>query len=125
VLAAAAAVAVALAALGFLSSGRPDAVLEPAPLRPAGAPVTLTPLAITGDVREAAISPDGRLVAYVVRDGASETVYVQPAAGGPATAVVPPSETGWRGPVFSPDGSRLFLRANQPTTSINDLYEVP
>ena len=124
--AAAATLAVVLAGFWLLTSHRPGPGFVPVPLRPAPAPVTLTALPIDGDVREATISPDGRLVAYVRRDGISETVYVQPASlAGPATAVVPASETGWRSLSFSPDGSRLFLRTNPPTSAINELYQVP
>ena len=95
------------------------------PLRPGKAPITLTPLAIGGDVAEATISPDGRLVGYVRREGIYQTAYVQSIATGASVAVVPPTETGWRSPTFSPDSSRLFLLHNESSTEINQLHEVP
>lgn len=114
-----------LAGLGFFASRRPRAGPDPLLLRPAKAPITRTPMAVAGDVPEAVISPDGGLVAYVKTEGIYQTAYVQPTAGGAATAVLAPTETAWHDLTFSPDSHRLFLSHNDPTTSLNVLYEVP
>ena len=126
ILSTAGAVAALLVALGaFTYSRHARRGLDTAPLRPAKAPLTGTPMNIAGDVLEAAISPDGRLVAYVLREGLNKTAYVQSIAiGGHAVAIAPPTETGWHGLSFAPDSSRLFLLRNEPTTTINELYEV-
>jgi serine/threonine protein kinase/Tol biopolymer transport system component len=107
---------------------------RPRPLtRPAG-PVTIAYLNLPG-VEEAAISPDGRLVAYVARasirgaagvmDGTGSALYVRPIAGGVSTVLVPASATTSHGLTFAPDGLRVFFQRQMPATAINELYEVP
>jgi serine/threonine protein kinase/Tol biopolymer transport system component len=95
-------------------------------MRRAKGPTTLTRLAITGRVLEATVSPDGRLVGYVAKEGIHQTVYVQPTATGVAFAVVPPTEAVCHDLIFAPDSRRLFFLRNEPrTTAVNELYEVP
>jgi Tol biopolymer transport system component len=82
-------------------------------------------LSTVGRVQEATVSPDGRLVAYVSVEGIRPTVYVQPATGGNAIAVVPPGNATYHGLVFTPDSRRVFFRRGERTSAINELYEVP
>ncbi len=99
-----------------------------------GRSVSFTHLNLPG-VEEAAISPDGRLVAYVdqasirgaagVPDGTQSTLYVRPIGGGVSTALAPASETTSHGLTFAPDGRRVFFQRQMPATAINELYKVP
>jgi hypothetical protein len=79
----------------------------------AGQPKQLT---YTGDVFTAAISPDGRQVAYGRRDanGADEGLWSVPAAGGQPKPLAPPTKDIFHAcnPHWSPDGKWIaFLQA--------------
>ena len=61
--------------------------------------------------REAAWSPDGKLVAYISDASGEEELYVTPAdGGGTARALTSGSKTRWYHPVWSPDSARIALR---------------
>jgi serine/threonine protein kinase/WD40 repeat protein len=75
----------------------------------------ITRLTDTGKVTQSAISPDGRYVAYAVRDAATESepskrsLWVQQVASGSKVQVVPPSTESIGGINFSPDGNDLYF----------------
>jgi Tol biopolymer transport system component len=130
---------VAAAVLMFGIAALSVFVLDPLHLRDSrrltrpGRPVSFTHLNLPG-VEEAAISPDGRQVAYVrasirgaagVPDATQSTLYVRPTAGGVSTALAPASDTALHGLTFAPDGRRVFFQRQMPATAINELYEVP
>ena len=69
-------------------------------------PVQITHFATA--VRDPALSPDGRMLAYVVQEpqGIDSQIFVQPAAGGrPKQLTRTPGRKAW--PAFSPDGSQI------------------
>ena len=67
-------------------------------------------LTTTGNITASAVSPDGRYVAYVVRDGAEQSLWVRQTATSSAQQVVPPTlQAGLAHPVFSPDGNFIYF----------------
>jgi len=76
--------------------------------------------------KAAAVSPDGRYVAYAFLEGGREGLRVRQVEPPATVQVVPPGDVQYNGIAFTPDGNRLFYSAYPkggaaPAT----LYEVP
>ena len=89
--------------------------------------VTIQPLTDNGQaVGFAAISPDGRFVAYGRREGERSLRVKQVATGSEVTVV--PSQAGDfnAGATFTPDGNYLYYTHTDPSNPMNvNLYSVP
>jgi Tol biopolymer transport system component/DNA-binding winged helix-turn-helix (wHTH) protein len=72
----------------------------------------------TGDIREAAISPDGKYIAYV-REYAGQVSTTS------AVQIVPPGQDPYTDLTFSPDGSYLLYRRVLRSEGTGQLEEVP
>jgi serine/threonine protein kinase len=84
-----------------------------------------TRLTDSGNVSHAAISPDGRYVAYVLQ-GAQQSLWVRQVAAESAVQVLPPSEENYMCIAFSPDGDYIyFARDRKENKNFTDVYEVP
>ncbi len=57
----------------------------------------------------AAISKDGRYVAYVVNDGGKQALFVRQTISDGTAQIVPPSNTSYSGAVFSNDGNYVYF----------------
>jgi serine/threonine protein kinase len=71
--------------------------------------MTISQLTSSGDVGPAAISPDGKWLAYVINEK-QESVWIRQMATGSTVEVIPPSDTTYADGslVFSRDGSYLY-----------------
>ncbi|MGH9873255.1 MAG: winged helix-turn-helix domain-containing protein [Pyrinomonadaceae bacterium] len=86
--------------------------------------IKLTRLTTTGKVGLAAISPDGRYVAYV-RGGEGQTsIWLKHIDSGSDKEIVPPSGGNYCCPVFTHDGSYVYYGSFLPNTPTM-LYRVP
>ena len=85
-------------------------------------------LTTTGTAEIAAISPDGRYVAYVrgvFWHEAKESLWVRQVAGGDVQ-IAAPDDVRYDGLTFSPDGDFLyFVRSEGKDTGIRYLYKIP
>jgi eukaryotic-like serine/threonine-protein kinase len=80
----------------------------------------------TGRAREAVISPDGRLVAYVFADAAQQSIHLRQVVEPSDKEIVPAvPDQHYSGLTFSPDGNYLYYLAHAGTVAVNDLYRVP
>ncbi|MEJ2189589.1 MAG: protein kinase, partial [Acidobacteriota bacterium] len=80
--------------------------------------MTVVPVTTFGTVRDAAISPDGRQLAYVRREAGQYSIWVRQVATGSEVEVVPPQDRLMAGSAFAPDGEHVFfLRMENPTTA--------
>ena len=73
---------------------------------------------------DAAISPDGKYVAYVTSEANRQTIWLKQLATNTDTQIVPPAEMSFRWVAFSPEGNYLYYIANR----INEpraLYQMP
>jgi eukaryotic-like serine/threonine-protein kinase len=98
--------------------------------RPSGANFNLqnmqiSPLTENGKAADLTISPDGRYVGWIVRDGEKESLWVRQVATGSDVQVVPPDEVPFIGLSFSPDGNYLyFTRSDKATFNFAYLYKM-
>lgn len=75
-------------------------------------PLQLTRLTHTGKVWRAAISPDGKYVAYVTQETDKQSLWVRQVATAANVQIVPPAEALYWGLAFSRDGDHVyFVRA--------------
>jgi Tol biopolymer transport system component/predicted Ser/Thr protein kinase len=85
----------------------------------------ITPLTENGKAADLTISPDGRYVGWIVRDGEKEGLWVRQVATGSDVQVLPPEEPPFNGLSFSPDGNYLyFVRADKATFNYSYLYKM-
>ena len=79
-----------------------------------------------GDVTEAAISLDGRYLAYLTGEVGKSSVRVRQVATGSDVEVVPSEEGLFEGLSFSPDGNYLYyLKRRRDTPNYRALMQVP
>jgi Tol biopolymer transport system component/predicted Ser/Thr protein kinase len=96
--------------------------------------IEITQLTTVGKVKTAAISPDGRYVAYAMGEGlpfelherrSEESLWVRQVAGG-EVQVAPPADVSYLGLTYSRDGDFLYaVRSEGKDTGLRFLYKVP
>ena len=97
--------------------------------------IEITQLTTIGKVKTAAISPDGRYVAYVLDEGGStlpgiahsgkESLWVRQVAGGDVQ-VIGAAKVNYEGLTFSHDGDYLYaVRGEGDNLSFHFLYKIP
>jgi serine/threonine protein kinase/dipeptidyl aminopeptidase/acylaminoacyl peptidase len=85
----------------------------------------ITPLTENGKAADLTISPDGRYVGWIVRDGEKSSLWVRQVATGSDVQVLPPDELRINGLSFSPDGNYLyFVRSDKATFNFAYLYKM-
>lgn len=85
----------------------------------------VTRLTDNGRAERLAISPDGRYVAWVVRDGEKESLWVHQVETGSDAQILPPDEVDIVGLHFSPDGAYIyFARSEKNNFNYNSLYQM-
>ncbi|HXA77375.1 MAG TPA: protein kinase [Candidatus Acidoferrales bacterium] len=89
------------------------------------AQMTITPVTSTGEVHSAAISPDGKWLAYVSDEKGEHGLFVRQVATGSSAQVVRGSEGEVGGITFSPDGNYLYYTKQAVGTGLSTLYVVP
>jgi Tol biopolymer transport system component len=97
--------------------------------------IAVTQLTILGTVTEAAISPDGRYVAYVRNEGAfygealgdaKESLWLRQVGTNSDVQVIPPAERTYHGLGFSHDGDFLhFVQSGADDIGFGTLYKIP
>jgi len=80
----------------------------------------------SGNAINVAISPDGRYVAYALREGEKQSLHVRQVATGSDVQIVPPDEVRIYSLTFTPDANYIdFIRSEKPNFSDTFLYRVP
>ena len=62
----------------------------------------------SGKAKGAAISPDGRYIAYVLDEGGLQSINLMQADTGSSVQIRPPADVVYGRPIFSPDGASLY-----------------
>ena len=76
-------------------------------------------LTTSGRALQAAVSPDGKWVAYVLKDGAQQSLWIRQIATNSNIQIVPPAEVQYWRETFSPDGNYVYYIVNYV------LYQAP
>lgn len=84
----------------------------------------LTKFTTTGKAVKAAISPDGKYVAYVLNDAGEQSVWLRQIVTGQELQLVPPKRTDIYGLTFTRDGNYVFY-VSQQQNMLAVLYQVP
>jgi len=94
---------------------------------PAFQSMTITPVTSVGTIRDVAISPDGRQLAYIRREPGAYSIWVRQVATGSEVEVIPPQDLTIGLVSFNADGEYvLFVRRDQNVSSnIFSTYRVP
>jgi eukaryotic-like serine/threonine-protein kinase len=89
--------------------------------------IQITRLPITGQIKAAAISPDGKYVAYVRQNGKEQSLRLHQVATGSDVQTTPPAKSILDGLTFTPDGNYLYYMYSDGKDSSGafDLYRVP
>ncbi len=69
----------------------------------------ITPVTNSGNVISAAVSPDGRYVAYVESDQGLQSLWLQQVAGGQTLRLVADQPVAYWGHAFTPDGNAIYF----------------
>ena len=86
----------------------------------------ITQVTTSGNAGAAALSPDGRYIVYVLRDGAMESLWVQQLATGSNVQVLAPDQVRFIAVSFTPDGNYImFVRSDKSTVNFRYLYQMP
>jgi serine/threonine protein kinase/Tol biopolymer transport system component len=85
----------------------------------------LTRLTGTGKSTIAAISPDGKIVAYVVNDGGQRSIWVRQVATSRNLQIVAPAEMNYFGLIISPDSNYVYYVGSKLNEPVSELYQIP
>ncbi|HYL85151.1 MAG TPA: protein kinase [Candidatus Angelobacter sp.] len=86
----------------------------------------ISQITTSGNAGAAALSPDGRYIVYVLRDGAQESLWVQQMATGSNVQLLAPEQVHFVAVTFTPDGNYLmFVRSDKSTSNFRYLYQLP
>ena len=83
----------------------------------------LNRLTSTGNTLLATVSPDGKLVAYVQKSNAGESLWIRQTTGDGNAQIIAPAEVGFRGLTFSPNGGEIYYLVNNESKD-TDLYRI-
>ena len=89
------------------------------------AQMTITPISSSGHTYGAAISPDGKWLAYISDEEGKSGIWVRQLGTGSTAQVVAPSIGNFKEVTFSPDGNYLYFVKGEPGTGLSKLYQVP
>jgi len=117
-------VLLALAALIVLIAGVGFGLYKWIGQRQPAAALKITRLTFTGKAREAAISPEGKYVAYVLAEGGQQSLWLSQVAVSSHNQIVPPAEVVYRNLTFSPDGQFIYYVQTGPNNQTG-FYQIP
>ena len=86
--------------------------------------VTIQKITSNGSSRDAAISPDGKYVAYVVEEPEHQTIWIKQIATDDTARLVPPSVERLSALTFSQDSNHLFYVRYEKDGVAHALYEI-
>jgi serine/threonine protein kinase/Tol biopolymer transport system component len=87
---------------------------------------TITQVTNSGNVRFAAMAPDGKYVLSIVEDGGKMSLWLRNIPTGSNTQVLPPEAALYQNPAFSPDGNYIYYsKAADAAGNTNNLFRIP
>lgn len=91
----------------------------------AAPPTRTTQLTNTGQVLRAAVSADGKYVAYIQSERGQESLWLRQVEVAGGIEIVRPSDSHYVGITFSPDRNSIFYVKYGKDSAIGSLYQVP
>ncbi|HEY3138243.1 MAG TPA: protein kinase [Blastocatellia bacterium] len=86
----------------------------------------ITRLTSSGNATEAAISPDGKYVFYVIQEAGKQSLWLKQAATGSNVQIGAPAEgLSYRAPSFSRDGNYIYYLRIERNEPRGTLYQMP
>ncbi len=98
--------------------------MTPSPTQPAKTAMNVTRFTSTGKAMDAAISPDGKYVVYVINDGGKQSLWVKQVASGSEVQIVPPADVNFQGLAFTSDGNYVFYNV-WDKVHVGEIYRIP
>jgi serine/threonine protein kinase/Tol biopolymer transport system component/tetratricopeptide (TPR) repeat protein len=86
---------------------------------------TLEKLTATGNVIDAAISGDGKYVAFIMDEGGKQGLSLRQRAIANSIRLVAPAAVEYKGLVFSQDGNYVYYVSREKNAGHGSLYQVP
>ncbi len=87
--------------------------------------MTITPVTSTGNIHSAAISSDGKWLAYVQDDKAGHALWVHQLGTGSSAQVLAGTQQEIAGLTFSVDGNYLYFVKRDASLGVGTLFQVP
>jgi len=91
----------------------------------AAANMKISRLTVNGKAENAAISPDGKTVVYVVREGGQRSLWIRQVATSSNVQIVAPTESSIGRQTFSPDGNYVYYYGQGKENIKGALFQVP
>jgi len=85
----------------------------------------LTRITNDGKSHSATISPDGKYVAYLTREGGGQNLWINQVASGSKVPIGLLTRSYYYGPTFSPDGNYLYYVSKEDSDTEPTLYRIP
>jgi serine/threonine protein kinase/Tol biopolymer transport system component len=88
--------------------------------------IEVTKLTTNGTAWMAAMSPDGKYVAYVTNEGGKQSLWLRQVAINSNAQMIPPREGRYQGVAFAPDGNFIyFAYAGSDRNDAGQIYKLP
>ncbi|HEX8889538.1 MAG TPA: protein kinase [Pyrinomonadaceae bacterium] len=84
----------------------------------------VTRLTATGKSTQAAISPDGKIVAYVVNDAGQRSLWIRQVATSRNLQIVEPSDVDYYGVTVTPDANFVYYVTGKQNDPLRELYQI-
>ena len=88
-------------------------------------PINPTKLTTSGNALQAAVSRDGRYVAYVMQEGDRQSLWIRQAAATSQAQIVAPADVAVSGVTFAPDDNFIYYVARAKGEPVSQLYQIP
>ncbi|HKG22011.1 MAG TPA: winged helix-turn-helix domain-containing protein, partial [Blastocatellia bacterium] len=111
---------VALAGLGYVL----HELFMPGGAAALGQSMKVSRFTTTGTSLDAAISPDGKYVVYVMDEKWQQSLWVRQVATASNVRIIPPANVSYQGLAFSPDGDYIFYNV-WDKKSVGQIYKIP
>jgi serine/threonine protein kinase/Tol biopolymer transport system component len=122
-------IVVGIVALTFLLSRIPGGreVKNQAPTRIAGPAqeMKIARLTANSKVQTAAISPDGKFLAYVENEADMQSLWTKQIATNSNLQLVPPAQASYFNLTFTPDGNYIYYSAKDQTADSDSVFRIP
>ena len=91
---------------------------------PALQKLEITTITHTGNAGEAAISPDGKYIAYRLIEAGRQALWLRHLATGSNQQILPPTDAQYYGLTFSCDGSHIYFVRSEKNNPLRSLYRM-